>query len=250
MAAKKVFLRIVAASMTAVLTGTAAAEFREDGRDVNWPAQSQPKVGVQEDGRVVYLGAQSPPAVAGQNQPGVVVLDFDDLAAVSSYGRLPSAYHGLEWDSYYDNDSVWWDWKSFSADPTYAQPHSGDNYLINSWGSKYVGFSLPHSGDTLLGAWFGSTTVPTPLAVRFNGYDSSHQLVQQSAWLTLSSTPLYLDAHFSPVARIEVEQSSTGAAWYAMDDLTYAVPEPSTLVLLYMSIAGLAACAWRRRESS
>jgi hypothetical protein len=152
---------------------------------------------------------------------GVVVLNFDDLPPVSRYGYLPSGYGGLDWDCYYEGDPIHWGWKSESLDPTYSQPHSGDNYLFNGFGVKQLGFSLPNPDDRLVGAWFAKTATTTPSAVRFNGYNASHALIQQSAWLTLSPTPQYLAANFDPVARIEVEHSSSGPAWYTMDDLTY-----------------------------
>lgn len=150
---------------------------------------------------------------------GTVVLDFEDLPP-ADVGRLPSGYAGLEWDCYHEGDPRWWDWKSESVDPGYSQPHSGDDYLFNAFGENNLGFSLPNAGDRLSGAWFAKTRVTTPDRVRFNGYNSFGVLVQQSAWLTLSSTPQYLAANFAPVAWIEVEHSEW-EAWYSMDDLTY-----------------------------
>lgn len=167
---------------------------------------------------------------------GTVVLNFDDLPP-ADVGRIPSGYAGLEWDSSDDGDPKFWDWSSESIDPTYSQPHSGDNYLFNAFGRNDVGFSLPAATDRLVGAWFAKTVGSggTPSQVRFNGYDAGHVLVQQSAWLTLASTPRYLEANFPPVARIEVHHSTVGNAAFSMDDLTYesgqesgqAPPEPN-----------------------
>jgi len=151
---------------------------------------------------------------------GTVVLDFEDLPP-ADVGRLPSGYGGLEWDCYDEGDPVFWGWKSESVDPSYSQPHSGNNYLFNAYGVKHIGFSLPNPDDRLVGAWFAKTITTTPSTVRFNGYNASHILVQQSAWLVLSLTPQYLAANFDPVARIEVEHSFSDPAWYTMDDLTY-----------------------------
>jgi hypothetical protein len=157
---------------------------------------------------------------------GVVVLDFEDLPFVD--GRLPSGYRGLEWDCLDDGDPVFWIYRPESVAPTYSEPHSGKNYLVNANGANRLGFSLPNPDNCLAGAWFAKTTVPTPNAVRFNGYNASHVLIQQSPWLTLSPIPQYLAANFSPVARIEVEHSSSGSAWYAMDDLAYQAEEICT----------------------
>ncbi len=171
-------------------------------------------------------------ALGNLNSPapitGTIVLDFDDLPP-ANVGRIPSGYAGLEWDSADDGDSKFWDWSSESVDPTYSQPHSGDNYLFNAFGRNDVGFSLPAATDRLVGAWFTKTAGTSGSAnqVRFYGYDASHILVQQSAWLTLASTPKYLEANFSPVARIEVHHSSASNAAFSMDDLTYETGEES-----------------------
>lgn len=153
---------------------------------------------------------------------GTIVLDFEDLPP-ADVGRIPSGYAGLEWDSFDDGDSKFWDWSSESIDPPYSQPHSGDNYLFNAYGRNDIGFSLPGANDRLIGAWFAKTVGSggTPSQVRFNGYDDGHVLVEQSAWLTLASAPRYLQADFQPVARIEVHHSSAGNATFSMDDLTY-----------------------------
>ena len=245
MSARAFFWATVALGMM-VFARTAVAEVMEDGRQRS--ADAQRLLAVDLEQKIAEGWTATSLGFGPQHEPGVVVLDFEDLPPVGNYGRLPSGYHSLEWDCYYHNDSVWWNWKTTSTDPTYAQSHSGVNYLLNAWGAKTLGFSLPDPTNMLLGAWFAGAAVSSPPpAVRFNGYDSAHQLVQQSAWLALSNGPQYLDAHFSPVARIEVEHSAAGAAWYTMDDLRYALPEPSTLVLLSMGAAGFAICAWLRR---
>jgi hypothetical protein len=132
---------------------------------------------------------------------GTIILNFDDLPP-ADVGRIPSGYAGLEWDSSDDGDPKFWDWTSESIDPTYSQPHSGDNYLFNAFGRNDVGFSLPAATDSLVGAWFAKTVGSggTPSQVRFNGYDDGHVIVQQSAWLTLASTPRYLEANFLPAS--------------------------------------------------
>jgi len=152
----------------------------------------------------------------------IVVLDFEDLPA-ADVGRLPANYAGLEWDSFEAGDPKWWDWSSESVDPSYSQPHSGDNYLFNAFGRNSVGFSLPNSTDQLLGAWFAKAAGSggTPSQVRFNGFNAAHSLIEQSSWLTLASTPRHLEVDFGPVDRIEVEHSSSGDATYSMDDLSY-----------------------------
>lgn len=161
-------------------------------------------------------------AAVAVSAEGVVVINFDDLPPTKG-GHLPSGYGGLEWDCYDEGDPVYWGWKSESVDPAYSEPHSGNNYLYNAYGVKQLGFSLPNLDDRLTGAWFAKAigSGATANTVRFNGYNALHALVQQSPWLALLPTPQYLEANFDPVARIEVEHSSSGSAWYTMDDLTY-----------------------------
>jgi len=198
---------VFALAVVGYLAGSCLGEITEDGQ-----------IGTAEP---MLLQSFTSEAAVTVSAGGVVVLNFDDLPPVSPYGYLPSGYGGLDWDCYYEGDPIHWGWKSESLDPTYSQPHSGDNYLFNGFGVKQLGFSLPNPDDRLVGAWFAKTATTTPSTVRFNGYNASHALIQQSAWLVLSPTPQYLAANFDPVARIEVEHSSSRSAWYTMDDLTY-----------------------------
>ncbi|MGA2092889.1 MAG: PEP-CTERM sorting domain-containing protein [Sedimentisphaerales bacterium] len=173
------------------------------------------------------------PAIAAE-----IVLTFEDLPTQFP-GYLPSGYAGLKWDNYYDAPdefSPYWLWGSESSNPSYSEPHSVNNYLINAFGFSGLGFALPNPDtSTLSGAWFTQTNTEwTADYIRFDGYDSMGNLTEQSAWLTLSLTPRYLEANFGPVSWIIVERSGerTGT-YFTMDDLTYntSVPEPATLLL-------------------
>ena len=191
---------------------------------------------------VVFVSA----AIADQT----VVLNFDDLPT-QSYDFLPFNYGGLTWDNYhnlgYPLESRTWCWKSESADPPYSQPHSGDNYLFPGWGVNNLGFALPEARNQLAGAWFAKDHFEASGNVRFNGFDSAHHLIQQSNWLNVTDTPQYLAADFSSVARIEVE--SQGVLFFTMDDLTYTVPEPGSMVLLLSCGACLFAFGWRKMKN-
>ena len=178
--------------------------------------------GTAGGGRVSPVLVQATKLAAPSAATGTIVLDFEDLPP-ADIGRLPPDYAGLTWDSFLTGNPRWWDWSSESVDPPFSEPHSGDNYLFNASGKNNLGFSLPNSTDQLVGAWFAQTSGSgaTPNQIRFNGYDSTHALVEQSNWLVLSSTPKFLEASFPPVARIEVQHSSSGDAAFSMDDLAY-----------------------------
>lgn len=198
-----------------LLAGVCAAQVGEKGN-----------IGTTEVTPVKVSGLNS--LISAAPITGTVTLNFDDLPA-ANVGRIPSGYAGLEWDSFDDGDAKFWDWSSESVDPGYSQPHSGDNYLFNAFGRNDVGFSLPAATDRLIGAWFTKVVGSggTPNQVRFYGYDASHNLVQQSPWLTIANTPKYLEANFPPVARIEVHHSSVGNATFSMDDLAYETGQQS-----------------------
>lgn len=168
-----------------------------------------------------------------------IVLTFEDLPTQFP-GYLPSGYAGLQWDNYYDApDEFWpyWVYGSESNRPDYSEPHSGNNYLIDAFGYSGIGFALQNPDtSTLSGAWFTQTNTQwTADYLRFNGYDSMGNLIEQSEWLALSLTPRYLEANFEPVSWIRVEHSGySPGTYFTMDDLAYnsPVPEPATLLLL------------------
>jgi hypothetical protein len=179
------------------------------------------------------------PAIAAN-----IVLNFEDLPAQFP-GHLSADYAGLRWDSYYDQPGgffPYWLWGSESSNPGYSEPHSGNNYLINAFGFSGLGFALPNPDtSTLSGAWFTQTnTTWTTDYLRFDGYDSMGNLIEQSEWLTLSPTPRYLEANFEPVSFIRVERSGyTSGTYFTMDDLTYNTPVPEPATLLLFALGGL-----------
>jgi hypothetical protein len=120
--------------------------------------------------------------------------------------------------------------------------------LQSSFGFTRVEFLSPTSSGTITPAWTASAfdsmghlldQVGEPIISSFSGIPS-HSFVLNGpgiAWVTFAS-----DAH-----------GFAGTAGVALDDFVLsnaAVPEPASLTLLGIAIAGMAGYGWRRRRQS
>ena len=163
-----------------------------------------------------------------------ITVNFDDLGKSSgTIGRtFDQIYAGVDWGND-DNERF----ISESVYPAYSEPASGDNYIYNNGGDNaMIDFSFIDSANYLIGAYFvkGSQNNPSYSAdkVRFVGFDSQDQRVEESDWLILTNTPKFLSAYFDPVFRIIVERDDDDTGKYCMDDLRYdIIPEPASLSL-------------------
>jgi len=169
------------------------------------------------------------------------IVTFDDI----STGQIPSGYAGLTWgtstiDSYNGNTGYW----SVNSG-SYAIPHSGSQFVFNTWGPNNLSFSF--SSPTLFnGAWFATAgSDPNNQATQVRLSDN---LGNVTGWLPLQSAPQFLTANFSGSTTIYVERqgaaNDSNGAWYTMDDVTYngraSVPLPASLLLFAPAMAGLA----------
>jgi hypothetical protein len=176
----------------------------------------------------------------GQSRGELVIVNFDDLHGQAG---VPDGYGGINWGG---------NWTYYDFDQPPYNPHSGLTRIYNSQPGNFDyitddPFAFANGPVQFNGAWFAGNGV----SVRFDLYDNG-VLVHQSADLTTSATPTFLDSGYSGlVDRVVVHDY--GFDGYVMDDVTYTttpVPEPSTLTLVGLGTLGLLGYGWRRKQAA
>jgi len=174
------------------------------------------------------------------------VVHFDDLS--DSFVLTGSGYAGLTWEG----DAATGQWQVPGGGAYPAPPSEGyttSKNITNSMGITKLGIGFGTEVDVLSvhvaaqGNIAGSTD-----GIRIQGYLDGEKIEEAiTPWFTsIGGTAVQIDIDLYGVDRIVIEsQPETGGkGYYAIDNLTYSVPEPATLSL--MALGGLALI--RRRK--
>jgi len=171
------------------------------------------------------------------------VLTFDDVTT-GSFGPIPDGYGGLDWDQFYVLDPVA---VGYLKDGFTSGYHNG---LVSG---DYVAFNVSahvatasDGGFNFLGAYLtGAWT--DDLNVTVTGYDDGVQTYQQTV-VADYYLPTWFQFNFLGVDEVtfasyggrHVSGSYAFGEEFAMDNFTYSIPEPSSLSLLALGLAGVA----------
>jgi hypothetical protein len=153
------------------------------------------------------------------------VVNFDDLVGSA---LVPDGYGGINWGGA---------WTYYDSSQSPYNPESNFERVYDL-GSAEGQFTFVTPDQVFNGAWFSGLDTTT---VEFNLYNDG-SLVWTSAILGTTSTPTFLSSGYSGAVDV-VGVSSNANDFFVMDDVTYGgttvAPEPATMGLVLMSLAGL-----------
>lgn len=177
-------------------------------------------------------------------QVGATVLTFEDLGNTGS-DPLLDGYGGFDWNN---ETQVYVLSKNFQLGTGYEHGAvSGSNVVYNGYGWTPTYIDWVGSGTfDFNGAYWTSAWSDQNLT--FAGYKGGNQVYTSNTYAINTQQPLWIGLNWTGIDRLVIH--NTGSQW-AMDNFTFnqasSVPEPTTMALLGMGLAGLGAVRRRRK---
>jgi len=173
-------------------------------------------------------------------QAGLVVIDFEDFPTPGVVGD-PNGLIG----NYYASEGV------IFTTPWYAYIEDS-NYPASSGKYSAVGSPFPAEMEFLdpvsdVGAYFNNYFA----ALTFSAFDSSGLLGTIGIPTQPTPGPIFYELPFSGIERVTLSGPTDSEKFYNMDDLTFttAVPEPATLALFGIGLAGMGFARKKRKSA-